>query len=98
VSVKGLHWKRKSDTLGVALVANGISRDHREYLATGGYGFIIGDGKLNYGKEVILESYYSVTLRWGLSISPNFQYVTDPAYNRDRGPVPIYAMRFHWEK
>lgn len=82
--------------MGIALVANGISRDHRDYLAAGGDGFIIGDGKLNYGKEVILESYYSVALRWGVSISPDFQYATDHAYNRDRGPVPIYAVRFHW--
>ena len=98
VSLNGRRWRRPSDHFGLAFVANGLSKDHSEYLRLGGKGFIIGDGKLNYGKEVILESYYSVALRWGVSISPDFQYVMHPAYNRDRGPVAIYAVRFHWEK
>jgi len=98
ISVKGSHWKRKDDTLGIAAVANGISRDHREYLAAGGYGFIIGDGRLNYGHEKVLETYYSLAVGKGLVLSPDFQYVANPAYNRDRGPVSIYAVRLHWEK
>lgn len=89
---------RKEDTLGLAFAANGISKDHAAYLAAGGMGFIIGDGKLNYGKEEILESYYSLALHWDLSISPDFQFIEHPAYNRDRGPVPVYAVRFHWER
>ena len=98
ISFKGSHWKRKDDTLGAALVANGISRDHREYLAAGGYGFIIGDGRLNYGHENIFETYYSLAVGKGLVLSPDFQYVANPAYNRDRGPVSIYAVRVHWER
>jgi high affinity Mn2+ porin len=98
VSIKGDRWGRKGDTLGIAFVANGISKDHREYLTAGGVGFIIGDGKLNYGKEEILEAYYSVAMGKGIFISPDFQFVAHPAYNCDRGPVPIYAMRFHWER
>jgi len=98
LSLKGDHWARKDDTLGIAFVANGISKDHREYLEAGGKGFIIGDGKLNYGKEEILEAYYSVAVGKGVLISPDFQFIARPAYNRDRGPVPIYAPRFHWER
>ena len=98
ISVNGRYWNRKEDTFAVAFVANGISKDHREYLQAGGRGFIIGDGKLNYGKEEILEAYYSIAARWGVSVSPDFQFVEHPAYNRDRGPVAIYALRFHWER
>jgi len=98
ISVQGDRRARKDDTLGIAFVANGISKDHREYLEAGGKGFIIGDGKLNYGKEETLEAYYSVTFGMGVFISPDFQFVAHPAYNRDRGPVPIYALRFHWER
>jgi high affinity Mn2+ porin len=98
LSANGAPWGRKHDTLGIAFVANGISKDHREYLQAGGEGFLIGDGKLNYGKEEIVEAYYSVALGKGVLVSPDFQFVTHPAYNRDRGPVPIYAVRFHWER
>jgi high affinity Mn2+ porin len=98
VSLKGDRWARKDDTLGIAFVANGICKDHREYLEAGGVGFIIGDGKLNYGKEEILEAYYSIAAGKHIVVSPDFQFVAHPAYNRDRGPVPIYAVRFHWDR
>jgi len=97
LSLAGSRWKRRRDCLGAAFVENGISKDHREYLAAGGKGFIIGDGRLNYGREEILETYYSVSLGKGFSLSPDFQWVENPAYNCDRGPVPIEALRLHWE-
>ena len=97
LSVKGDRWKRPADHFGLALVINGISKDHADYLRAGGKGFIIGDGRLNYGREKIVESYYSFGLGKGFSISPDFQYVSNPAYNRDRGPASIWAVRFHWE-
>lgn len=93
----GILWKRKNDRFAIALVSNGISADHRDYLARGGYGFIIGDGKLNYGKETILETYYYINLYKGISISPNYQFVHNPAYNKDRGPVHIVSLRLHAE-
>lgn len=98
ISINGSRWNRRQDTFAVALALNGISKDHREYLQAGGHGFIIGDGALNYGKEGILETYYSFAARWGVFISPDFQFVEHPAYNRDRGPVAVYALRFHWER
>jgi high affinity Mn2+ porin len=96
-SLNGRRWGRSSDHLGLAFVGNGLSRDHADYLRLGGKGFIIGDGKLNYGHEKILETYYSIALKHGFVLSPDFQFVVDPAYNRDRGPVPIGALRLHWE-
>lgn len=97
IQLDGDLWKRKEDKLGVAFVANGLSKDHRTYLADGGYGFIIGDGKLNYGTENILEVYYSLSLFHHLFISPDYQFIAHPAYNKDRGPVSIGAVRFHVE-
>jgi len=97
IQLDGDLWKRKEDKLGIAYVANGISPVHRAYLAAGGYGFLIGDGKLNYGAEEIVELYYSLGLFHHLYISPDYQFVAHPAYNKDRGPVNIVGVRFHVE-
>lgn len=98
ISLKGNAWRRPGDTAGIAGVANGVSAVHRQFLARGGLGITVGDGRLNYGNEEILEGYYSFAARWGVLISPDFQFVERPAYNRDRGPASIFALRFHWEK
>ncbi|WP_435356632.1 carbohydrate porin [Emticicia sp. SJ17W-69] len=94
----GTKWKRPNDTFGVAVVANGLSTEHRNYLASGGYGFIVGDGKLSYGLEKIFETYYAIHLHdrhfW---ITPNYQFVVNPAYNKDRGPVHVFSIRAHAE-
>lgn len=95
LSLDGRKWKRVSDHIGLAFVRNGISEPHRQYLAKGGYGFLIGDGALNYGGETILETYYSFQVMKWCALSPDIQYVWDPAYNRDRGPVAIFALRLH---
>ena len=95
-SFDGSRWKRKNDTWGVAIVNNGISGPHRRYLEQGGYGFIIGDGKLNYSAESIIELFYSFGLFGShLAVSPDYQFVLHPAYNKDRGPVHVYGIRFH---
>ena len=95
----GTRWHRPDDRLGAAVVVNGISAEHRAYLAAGGYGFIIGDGALIYGLEQVGEVYYSLSLpRYHASISPDYQLVINPAYNRDRaGPVHVVALRLHVE-
>jgi len=95
----GARWQRPDDRLGAAVVVNGISPEHRAYLAAGGYGFIVGDGALNYGLERIGEVYYSIALpRYHAAISPDYQFVVNPAYNRDRsGPVHVAAVRLHVE-
>ncbi|HEV3262118.1 MAG TPA: carbohydrate porin [Gemmataceae bacterium] len=95
--LKGKHWRRPNDVVGVAAVVNGLSRPHRDYLAAGGLGFIIGDGRLNYGPEEILETYYDWQLVKGINVALDFQGVNHPAYNRDRGPVAIGTIRVHVE-
>ena len=100
----GVHWRRSEDNLGVALVAEGLSSPHSDYLAAGGSGFLLGDGRLNYAHEQILETYYRAQWSWTLGpaplrlqLGPDFQYVQNPGFNRDRGPVRFYALRLHLE-
>jgi len=93
----GRLWRRRADKAGAAFVVNGISGDHRRYLALGGLGFILGDGALNYGLEKILETYYTAHIWRGISFAVDYQYVANPAYNRDRGPVPVLSFRLHVE-
>lgn len=95
LSLSGRRWGLPADRLGLAVVANGLAPDHRAYLAAGGYGFIIGDGRLNAGQERILEAYYALEAVPGITLSFDAQRVQNPAYNRDRGPVSIYALRLH---
>jgi high affinity Mn2+ porin len=96
VGASGKRWGRKFDRFGLVFVSNGISRDHQEYLALGGSGFLLGDGRLNYGRENIVETYYTMHVWRGFYPSFGFQYV-DPGYNRDRGPVVAPTLRLHME-
>jgi high affinity Mn2+ porin len=98
LSLNGNSWHRPDDTFGIAGVVNGLSKDHRDYLAIGGYGFIIGDGKLtNYKTENILETYYSAKVNNNIHLSLDYQLGANPAYNGDRGPVNVFSVRMHVE-
>jgi high affinity Mn2+ porin len=97
VGMNGAKWHRKQDRAGFAFVSNGIKKDHQNYLANGGKGFLLGDGKLNYGRENILESYYTAHVWRGIYIAPGGQYIHNPGYNRDRGPVVVPTLRLHVE-
>ncbi|HEX7647153.1 MAG TPA: carbohydrate porin [Noviherbaspirillum sp.] len=96
-SLKGDRWGRHGDTVGMAAAINGLSGAARDYFAAGGMGILIGDGRLNYGTERIVEAYYSLQASRYLSLTLNYQHVDNPAYNRDRGPVSIYGFRVHAE-
>jgi hypothetical protein len=93
----GRPWRRKLDRAGIAFVSNGISRNHQQYLALGGYGFLLGDGRLNYGRETIEEAYYTLHLWRGFYPSAGVQHINNPGYNRDRGPVIVPTLRLHVE-
>jgi len=97
LGANGPLWRRKHDRAGIAFVSNAISRDHQNYLAVGGYGFILGDGALRYGRENILETYYTAHLWRGLYAAPGLQHIVNPGYNRDRGPVLVPSFRMHAE-
>jgi high affinity Mn2+ porin len=89
--------QRPGDEAGLAFIVNGLSADHRAYLAAGGYGFMIGDGKLTYGLEEIAELYYKAALLKTVWLTGDYQFVENPAYNRDRGPAHIFTLRLHTE-
>ncbi len=97
VSIKGTSWGRKNDTIGVGGAINGLSRDHRDFLAAGGLGPLIGDGALNYRTERILETYYSYALLDTTWLTFDYQFVANPAFNADRGPISIFSARLHAE-
>ena len=95
--VKGGAWGRAKDTVGVAVARNGLSGAHRDYLAAGGLGFFIGDGRLNYRPETIVEAFYNVNIIKDSYIAFDWQHIRNPAYNADRGPVNVFTVRLHTE-
>jgi len=95
VNIIGTKWKRKDDNMGIAFVSNGISKDHQTFLKAGYNGFIIGDGNLNYGRESIAEVFYQAKLFDKYYLTGDYQFINNPAYNKDRGPVNVFSLRFH---
>lgn len=97
VVVKGGAWGRAQDSAGFAMARNGLSKVRREYLAAGGLGFFIGDGRLNYRPEVVLETFYSLNLTRQTWLTLDWQHIRNPAYNADRGRVNVASVRLHAE-
>jgi hypothetical protein len=97
VGAKGAWWRRKQDRAGVAFISNAIKKDHQNYLGAGGLGFLLGDGRLTYGPENIAEFYYTAHVWRGIYLAPGVQHITEPGYNRDRGPVVVPTFRAHVE-
>ena len=93
--ISGVHWCRPDDRVGVAYGVNGLSEPHRDYLEAGGIGMLLGDGKLNYGLEQAMEIYYRIPVGRYVQISPDFQFIQNPGYNKDRGPCEVYGVRLH---
>jgi high affinity Mn2+ porin len=93
VSVNGARWGRAADTFGLAANYGAASAGRRAYLAAGGIGFITGDGRLRYRPEAVAETYYDARVAPGVNAALNYQFVANPAYNADRGPVHLFALR-----
>jgi high affinity Mn2+ porin len=96
-SIKGAKWGRPKDVIGIGFATNGLSQDHRDFIAAGGLGVLIGDGRLNYSRENILEAYYAYALNDSLTLTFDYQFLVNPAYNADRGPISIFSGRLHAE-
>jgi high affinity Mn2+ porin len=102
VSLPGTLWHRGDDVFASEFTAAGLSAVHALYLARGGLDFIIGDDRLNYAPEMIWESYYMTKapgdlLGARLFVTVDAQYIVNPAYNRDRGPLWAWSLRLHLE-
>jgi carbohydrate-selective porin OprB len=89
----GVRWGRHADRIGVAVAADGLSTAHRDYLAAGGDGFLLGDGRLTYGSEQVIEAYYRVQIGRFIQLSPDVLLIRNPGYNRDRGPATVLGLR-----
>jgi high affinity Mn2+ porin len=96
VSLNGKAWGRPDDTIGLGGVLNGISKEHAAWLNDGGLGILVGDGRLpKYATEKIFESYYSYAVTSAVMVSADYQFVSAPGYNPERGPVSVFSVRFH---
>ncbi|HUA98386.1 MAG TPA: carbohydrate porin [Terracidiphilus sp.] len=97
VGILGSLWKRSNDHAGIAFASNGISSVHAHYLELGGLGFVLGDAGLTYGRENLMETYYTAHVWRGLYLAPDLQFIVNPGYNRARGPVLVTSFRTHIE-
>jgi high affinity Mn2+ porin len=97
LSFKGEAWHRPGDTFGLAGLTNGITSVEQEFLKVGGLGILAGDGNLDYGWEKILETYYDAAIWKTVHATADYQFIDDPAFNRDRGPVSVFGVRLHWQ-
>jgi high affinity Mn2+ porin len=97
VSVNGAFWHRANDTFGVAGVFSGASRIHQQFLADGGTGILAGDGALHYGVEQVMETFYDFAVWKSVHAALDYQFIANPAFNQDRGPVSVFSARLHWE-
>jgi high affinity Mn2+ porin len=97
VSIMGVSWGRPNDKVGIGGAVNGLSAPHRDFLAAGGLGLLIGDGALNYRPETIFETFYALNVNKSTTLTFDYQFIANPAYNADRGPVSIFAARAHAE-
>ncbi len=93
--VAGKRWGRANDKVGLVGISNAIKRDHQDYLALGGLGFLLGDGALSYAREDILETYYNAHTWRGLYTAFDVQLIEHPGYNQARGPVAMFSVRTH---
>jgi high affinity Mn2+ porin len=98
LSLAGKQWGRADDTVGVAGVVNGITKEHQAFLNAGGLGILVGDGMLPHpGPEQIVEAYYSYAVSPSTKLTADYQFILNPGYNTDRGPVNVFSGRLHWQ-
>jgi high affinity Mn2+ porin len=96
LALQGTRWHRGEDCVGMAAIVNGISAARQRFLNAGGLGILVGDGRLPHaGPEQIVETYYSFAVRNAAHLTFDYQWINHPAYNRDRGPVSVAAVRLH---
>ncbi len=96
-SIKGSKWGRADDRIGIGMAFNALSKDHRDFIAAGGLGVLIGDGQLNYRREQVLETHYAYALNKETSLTFDYQLLVNPAFNADCDPVSIFGLRVHGE-
>jgi high affinity Mn2+ porin len=94
---KGTLWNRHFDVAGVGFAASWVSAVHAQYLAMGGVDGFVGDGALRVGPETVLDTFYSYNLLKAIWLAGDYQFLSNPGFNRDRGPVHIFGAKVHAE-
>jgi high affinity Mn2+ porin len=95
LQLAGKQWGRPDDTVGIAGVVNGITKIHEQFLNAGGLGILVGDGMLPHpGPEQIVEAYYALPVSY-FRLTLDYQFIVNPGYNEDRGPVSVVGARLH---
>ena len=98
LSLKGSRWGRKDDTVGLAVELGEASHDAIAYFNAGGLGILAGDGVLPHpGPETVIETYYSLPIGKVAHVTADYQFIDNPAFNRDRGPVSVFGLRLHMQ-
>jgi high affinity Mn2+ porin len=97
LSLTGASWGRAKDTVGLGGALNGLSHEHQLFFANGGLGILAGDGSLDYAPEGIIETYYAYNVIDPLTLTFDYQFVANPAFNQERGPVHVFSLRAHVE-
>lgn len=96
LSLKGPSWNRKEDAVGLAVERGEASHDAIAYFNAGGLGILAGDGKLPHpGPETVIETYYRLPVATYAHVTADYQFIDNPAFNRDRGPVSVFGVRLH---
>jgi carbohydrate-selective porin OprB len=95
--INGTLWNRTQDDIGIGFASSWLSASHVDYLNRGGIDGFIGDGKINYKPEQVVDIFYKLNLIGSAWLTADYQHITSPAYNADRGPVDIFGLRAHFE-
>ena len=95
--MKGTRWGRAKDSIGLGYAQSWISQEHAAYLNIGGIDGFIGDGKISYKPEQVVDVYYQWHAFPSTWITLDYQHLANPGFNADRGPVDIYNGRVHFE-
>jgi len=96
-TAKGTPWHRPKDLAGVGFGIGFISDSHAQYLKLGGVDGFIGDGTIDVAPESVIEAFYSFNVLSSVWLSADYQHITNPAFNADRGPVDVFGARIHAE-
>ena len=97
VLAKGTSWFRPKDMVGIGENIGWISDAHAKYLGLGGVDGFIGDGAITQGSERSLDLYYSTSFRKIYWLTGDFQHISNPAFNKARGPLNVFTVRVHGE-
>lgn len=95
--INGQLWGRNKDAAGIGYGISGISPTHVDYLSKGGVDGFIGDGRIHYSPEQVVDVFYKLNLISSAWASFDYQHIAHPAFNADRGPVDVYGLRAHFE-